>query len=300
MHVDVGHNQRSSAPFSTAPFLAMSSSVPSSANPFRTPAAPTWARPARVRAATSLASAFVALAIVASCSAPPPPPPPSGGGKQVDPTTTGDISGRVGFTGTPPPVDVIRVGIDPVCAQTVGANVQSQAVLVGKDGALENVFVYVKDGLDPAYTFAIPTTPVTLDQRGCRYTPRVFGVRAGQPVEILNSDATLHNVHALPMMNQEFNQGEPTQGARMQKTFTVPEVMVRFKCDVHAWMTAYVGVMTHPFFAVTGADGTFSIQGLPPGTYTLEAWHEKFGTRTANVTITEHQTQHASFSFSGH
>jgi plastocyanin len=240
------------------------------------------------------------LAIVASCSAPPPPPPPAGGGKPVDPATTGDIGGRVVFTGPRPAVDVIRVGIDPVCAQTVGANVQSQAVLIGQDGALENVFVYVKDGLDPAYSFEIPTTPVTLDQKGCRYTPRVFGVRAGQPVEIVNSDATLHNVHALPMMNQEFNQGEPSQGARMQKTFTVPEVMVRFKCDVHAWMSAYVGVMAHPFFAVTGADGTFTIKGLPPGTYTLEAWHEKFGTRSATVTVAEHHTQHASFSFGEH
>jgi plastocyanin len=278
----------------------MPSSVPSSANHFQAPAAPLWAQLWRVWAPTSLVLVGVALTIVVSCSAPPSSPPPSGGGKQVDLTTTGDISGRVVFTGTPPPVDVVRMGIDQVCAQTVGANVQSQAVLIGKDGALENAFVYVKDGLDPAYSFVIPTTPVTLDQKGCRYTPRVFGVRAGQPVEIVNSDATLHNVHALPMMNQEFNQGEPAQGARMQKTFTVPEVMVRFKCDVHAWMSAYVGVMTHPFFAVTGADGTFSIKGLPPGTYTLEAWHEKFGTRTANVTINEHQTEHPSFSFSGH
>jgi plastocyanin len=251
----------------------------------------------RVRALSAFAWGVATLALVAGCSAPPPPPPPPGGGKPVDPATTGDIGGRVVFTGPRPTADVIRVGIDPVCAQTVGANVQSQAVLIGQDGALQNVFVYVKDGLDPAYSFAIPTTAVTLDQKGCRYTPRVFGVRAGQPVEIVNSDATLHNVHALPMMNQEFNQGEPAQGARMQKTFTVPEVMVRFKCDVHAWMSAYVGVMAHPFFAVTGADGTFTIKGLPPGTYTLEAWHEKFGTRSATVTVAEHQTQHASFSF---
>jgi plastocyanin len=274
-------------------------SVPSSATRFPAPDASSWTADARLRTPASLGLVLAVLAMVASCSAPP-PPPPSGGGKRVDPATTGEISGRTMFTGTPPPVDVIRVGIDQVCAETVGANVRSQAVLVGKDGALENVFVYVKDGLDPAYTFDIPTTPMTLDQKGCRYTPRVFGVRAGQPVEIVNSDATLHNVHALPMMNQEFNQGEPAQGARMQKTFTVPEVMVRFKCDVHAWMSAYVGVMAHPFFAVSAADGTFSIKGLPPGTYTLEAWHEKFGTRTTRVTIAEHQTQHASFSFGEH
>jgi plastocyanin len=192
---------------------------------------------------------------------------------------------------------VIRVGIDAVCAQDVGANVQSQAVLIGRDGALQNAFVYVKDGLDPSYSFDVPTSPVTLDQKGCRYEPRVFGVRAGQPIEIVNSDATMHNIHALPMTNQEFNLGEPNQGYRMQKTFTVPEVMVRFKCDVHAWMSAYAGVMTHPYFAVSAADGTFSLKGLPPGTYTIEAWHETFGTRSAKVTIAPHHTGTADFSF---
>lgn len=254
----------------------------------------------RFRAHLSCASVAIVFALVASCASPPPPPPPTGGGRHVDPATTGDISGRVVFTGTPPPVDVIRVGIDQVCAQSMGANVQSQAVLIGKDGALENAFVYVKAGLDPSYSYDIPTTPVTLDQKGCRYTPRVLGVRAGQPIEIINSDATLHNVHAIPMMNQEFNMGEPTQGARMERTFTVPEVMVPFKCNVHAWMTAYVGVMANPYFAVSGADGTFDIKGLPAGTYTLEAWHEKFGTRTATVTVSEHQTQTATFSFTDH
>lgn len=247
--------------------------------------------------------ALVATAIlgfVASCASPAPPPPPAGGGKTVDPATAGTITGHVVFAGTPPPPDVIRVGIDQVCAQSMGANTQSQAVLVGKDGALENAFVYVKDGVDPAYSFAIPTTAVQLDQKGCRYTPRVFGVRAGQPVEITNSDPTLHNIHAIPMANQEFNQGEPTQGGRMVRTFTVPEVMVKFKCEVHAWMTAYVGVMATPFYAVTGADGTFQITGLPPGTYTVEAWHEKFGTRTAKVTIGPHETQTASFTFTDH
>jgi plastocyanin len=248
----------------------------------------------------ALAGALTFVAVIAACSAPPPPPPPAGGGKQVDSTTTGDVAGKVVFTGTPPPVDVIRVGIDAVCAQGAGANVQSQAVLIGKDGALQNAFVYVKDGLDPSYSFDVPTSPVTLNQKGCRYEPRIFGVRAGQPVDIVNSDATMHNIHALPMTNQEFNLGEPSQGTRMQKTFTVPEVMVRFKCDVHAWMSAYVGVMAHPYFAVSAADGTFTLKGLPPGTYTVEAWHEKFGTRTAKVTVTTHQTQATDFSFTDH
>ena len=251
---------------------------------------PHWAPP--------FALVLAALAFAAACSsAPPPPPPAANAGKHVDPATAGSVTGHVVFEGTPPAVDVIRVGVDQVCAQTVGANVQSQAIIVGKDGALQNAFVYVKDGLDPSYTFDVPTTPVTLDQKGCRYEPRIFGVRTGQPIEVVNNDPTMHNVHALPMANQEFNQGEPNQGARLTRTFTVPEVMVRFKCDVHAWMTAYVGVMSHPFFAVSDANGNFDIKGLPPGTYTLEAWHEKFGTRTAKVTVGPSQTANTSFSF---
>ena len=161
--------------------------------------------------------------------------------------------------------------------QGAGPNPQSDAVLIGADGALKNVFVYIKDGLDPALLVRRRRPQaVVLDQKGCIYSPRVVGVRVGQPLEIVNSDPTLHNVHALPMANQEFNQGQPFQGIRMTKTFTAPEVMVRFKCDVHGWMAAYVGVVAHPFFAVTDADGTFEMKGLPPGTYT-----SKRGTRSS-------------------
>jgi plastocyanin len=257
--------------------------------------------PAANRSCVALAGAVALLAIVSACSAPPPPPPaPAGGGKHVDASTAGTITGHVVFSGTPPQAESVRTGIDAVCAQASGGTMASQAVIVGKDGALENAFVYVKDGLDPSYTFDVPPTPVELAQQGCRYSPRIFGVRAGQPVEIVNNDPTLHNVHALPMANQEFNMGEPNRGQRMQKTFTVPEVMVRFKCDVHAWMTAYVGVMTHPYFAVSAADGTFTLKGLPPGTYTVEAWHEKFGRQTAKVTVASNQSQTADFSFTDH
>jgi len=143
----------------------------------------------------------------------------------------------------------------------------------------------------------MPKDPVVLDQRGCIYTPRVVGLRVGQSIEVVNSDDTLHNVHALPMQNQEFNHGQQFRNMRLTKTFTVPEVMVRFKCDVHGWMAAWVGVTTHPFFAITGNDGTFSLKGVPPGTYTVEAWHEKFGLRTTQVTVAPSQAQTASFTF---
>jgi len=245
-----------------------------------------------------MGSVLTALALTAACgSQPASAPVPTGGGKKVDAATAGAITGRVAFEGTPPARDVIRMGVDQECVKGSGPNPQSDAVLVGPTGGVQNVFVYVKDGLDPAYSFDAPTASIPLDQKGCHYSPRVFGVRAGQPIELTNSDATLHNVHALPMSNQEFNTGAPVQGWRMTHVFTVPEVMVRFKCDVHGWMAAYVGVMTHPFFAVTNADGAFELKGLPPGTYTIAAWHEKFGTKTQQVTIGEHQTQTVSLSF---
>jgi plastocyanin len=190
------------------------------------------------------------------------------------------------------------MGNDPACVAGAGPNPQSDAVLVGPDEGLKNVFVYIKDNFD-TYTFDTPTQAVTMDQKGCVYSPRVFGVRVGQPIEILNSDATIHNVHALPMQNQEFNESQPRQGMRTSKIFTVPEVMVRFKCDFHGWMAAHVGVMSHPFFAVTDASGAFALPGLPPGTYTLEAWHETFGTRTLQVTVGPSTDQAVALTFGG-
>jgi plastocyanin len=253
-----------------------------------------------MRKDTSLPIAFgLALTLLAgACSSEePPPPPPAGGGRQVDAATTGSLSGRITFTGPPPAAGIVRMGADPACVQGAGPNPQSDAVLIGDDGALQNVFVHVKGGLDPAYSFATLTEPALLDQKGCLYTPRVLGVRVGQPIRVLNSDPTMHNVHALPMVNAEFNKSTPALGTDTTQTFTVPEVMVRFKCDVHGWMAAWVGVVAHPYFAVTDRTGAFEIGNLPPGTYTVEAWHETFGTRSAQVTIGEKQAQTVSFTF---
>jgi plastocyanin len=211
----------------------------------------------------------------------------------VDQATAATVTGRITFMGTAPKPEPITMASDPRCTN---ADAKTETVLVGAKGALQNVFVYVKEGLGDL-TFPVPSTPVVLDQKGCQYRPHVFGVQVGQPVEIVNSDATLHNIHAWPMTNQEFNVGQALQGLKHTHTFSTREVMVPFKCDVHRWMNAFVGVLDHPFYATTGAEGSFTIKGLPPGTYTLEAWHEKLGTQTVSVTVGAKDTKDVTLTF---
>jgi plastocyanin len=206
------------------------------------------------------------------------------------------ISGTVKFEGTAPTPRVIRMESDALCMPE-GPNT-SEVVLVGPGNGLQNAFVYVKDGLGDR-TFTAPQTPVVLDQKGCRYYPHVFGVRVGQPVTIVNSDPTMHNVHAVPKANTEFNFGQSAKGLKTTRMFDKPEVMIPFRCDVHGWMAAYAGVMTHPFFAVSKPDGTFEIRGLPAGTYTIEAWHERLGTQTQKVTVDGKAGGKVAFAFKG-
>ena len=213
----------------------------------------------------------------------------------VDAATAGNVTGRVTFAGTAPKAAVVRMESDPNCVQQ-GVTSTDEAVVVGDAGALQNTFVYVKDGLGDL-RFPIPSNTPVLDQKGCQYTPHVIGVQVGQAIEVLNSDQTLHNVHAVPTSNQEFNTGQPLAGMKHTHRFSTREVMVPFKCDVHPWMRAYVGVLDHPYFAVTGPDGSFDLKGLPPGTYTIEAWHETLGTQTQTVTIAAKESGTAAFEF---
>jgi plastocyanin len=220
-----------------------------------------------------------------------------GGGEKVDAATAGNVKGVAVIDGTAPANQAIKMNADPVCVKQNSTPQSQETFMVAADGkSLGNVFVYVKDGLDK-YTFDTPTETARIDQKDCRYHPHVFGMRVGQPLEILNSDPTLHNIHAMPKGNAEFNNGQPIQGMKMSHTFDKPEVMVPFKCDVHGWMNAYVGVMSHPYFAVTDKDGKFDLPNLPPGTYTIEAWHEKLGAQTASVTIGAKESKDVTFTF---
>jgi plastocyanin len=211
----------------------------------------------------------------------------------VDPATASAITGIVTLQGTPPPNPPINMSSDPYCMKLGAA---TTPVFVISDGGLENVFVYVKEGLS-GLKFPVPSSPVVLDQKGCSYAPRVFGIQVGQSLDIVNSDETLHNIHALPMANREFNRGQALQGMKYTTTFTTPEVMLPFKCDVHKWMNAWVGVLEHPFYATSGKAGAFALAGLPPGSYTIEAWHEKLGRQTQQVTIGPKESKKISFVF---
>lgn len=209
----------------------------------------------------------------------------------------GTITGKVKFTGAAPRNPAIDMSEEAACKSKYTTPPTEENVVAGPANALSNVFVYVSAGVPAGQTFPAPTTPVVLDQSGCRYHPHVFGVMVGQPVEIRNSDPVLHNIKAVAKKNRPFNVSQPTAGMKMTRTFTAPEVMVNLECNVHGWMKAYAGVRPDPFFAVSGQDGSFKIEGLPPGTYTIEAWHEKFGTQTATVTIAGTETKTANLTF---
>ena len=205
------------------------------------------------------------------------------------------ISGKVAFEGDAPKAKKIKMDADPQCASMhADKPATGEDVVVNGNGTLKNVFVYIKTG---AAATECPKTPVEIDQKGCQYQPHVFGMHAGQLLLIKNADDTLHNIHALPNNNEEFNKGQPSGSADLKKTFTKADVMVKFKCDVHPWMTAYVGVLDHNFYAVTGDDGTFSIKGLPAGDYEVAAWHEKFGTQTAKLKVGAGEAKTADFKF---
>ena len=214
------------------------------------------------------------------------------------PADAATVAGAVKFEGTAPKMPTIQMGADPYCQSQHTTPVTDEEVVVGPAGELANVFVYIKN--PPAGNYPAPATPLTLDQKGCRYYPHVSALQVGQKLDIKNDDATLHNVHAMPVNNSQFNEGQPVQGMVAEKTLDKPETTpFKIKCDVHGWMKSYMAVMPHPFYAVSQANGQFTIPNLPPGTYTVVAWHEKYGQQEQNITVGPKESKQVSFTFKG-
>jgi len=216
----------------------------------------------------------------------------------LDPATLGAVAGTIHFAGKPPERLKIDMSQDPVCSMSSGENAAEQYVV--QDGRLANVYVYVKSG--PAAAMSAPTqtsAPVVLDQVGCRYTPHVIAVMRGGTVEFRNSDATMHNIHTMPTLvgNEAVDVSQGPKGAPKQKQFKQAEAMIPVRCNNHPWMNAFINVSDTPFFAVTDAAGRFEIKGLPAGTYTLGAVHEKMGEQTMTVTVAAKATGKADFTY---
>ena len=220
-----------------------------------------------------------------------------GGAAAAAPLGSASISGMVMFSGSAPANPAIDMSEEPACAAKYPDGPTNPIVSV-TDGHLANVFVRVVGGL-PGGPYPMPSEPATIDQNGCLYTPRVVGVMVGQTLAITNSDPLLHNIKAVPTENRLFNISQPRAGMTSNRTFTAPEIMVPFECSVHGWMNAYAGVVEHPYFAVSGADGSFTIGGLPAGTYQVEAWHETLGTQSGDVTVEADGSATLNFTFGG-
>jgi plastocyanin len=216
--------------------------------------------------------------------------------KSIDPATVGTVRGVVLFDGNVPGRSRITFsGAGPCRVMHDGPVFQKDAVI--QDGKLKNVFMHIRSGLEEFILPSPPSTEVEIDQKGCIYNPRVTAIRVGQSLTFINSDKLLHNVNVRPEDNRTSNYAMPRLNQRKSRKFRRSEVMVPIKCDVHPWMRAWIGVMDHPFHSVSTADGSYEIQGLPPGEYELEAWHERFGIQTAKITIKANEATDVGFTF---
>jgi plastocyanin len=227
-------------------------------------------------------------------------PETAGGAAGAAPASVADaatLTGVVRFEGAAPKRPALQMAADPFCQSQHTAPELDEAVVLGPAGELANVIVFVRQ---VAGNFPPPSTPALLDQKGCKYIPHVTAVQVGQQIEIRNSDATLHNVHAMPEINRQFNEGQPVQGMKSTRKFDKAEAKpFVIKCDVHGWMKSYMAVLPHPYHSVSQPNGTFSIANLPPGSYKLVAWHEKFGEQEQDVTVGAKEQKQVSFTFKG-
>jgi hypothetical protein len=216
----------------------------------------------------------------------------------VDPATAGEITGKVSYLGPKVKAKPIDMSEDPACVSAHHGKPFDESLLVGPSHSLANAFVYIKSGLE-GKTFEVPATPVVIDQNGCWFQPRVLGIQTNQVLKIVNSDPVTHNIHPMAEINREWNHSQGPGDPSLNRKFIKPEIMIPVKCNIHSWMRAYVGVLDHPYFAVSKDDGTFKIPNLPPGTYTLAVWQEKLGAQEQQIKIDPSQHIVADFTFKG-
>ncbi len=215
----------------------------------------------------------------------------------VDGATAGMLRGRVTYHGPRPARQAIAMDADAGCEQANhGHPVYDSSLLVGHDGGLANAFIYIKSGLE-GKVFEPAPEPVLVDQRGCMFVPRIIALRAGQTLAVKNSDPVSHNIHPMPANNREWSQQQSPDSPDMEHRFPRPEVMIPVKCNVHSWMHAYIGVVDHPYFAVTGPGGAFEIPDVPPGDYTVAVWHEKLGDQVKPVHVAPSASATVDFRF---
>lgn len=245
-----------------------------------------------------ITAVFIATATaLAGCSDSSQPPPKVVESTPIDPTTVGRIAARVRYSGDVPPPKVIVMSSTPQCALAHEGPVYDQSLLVS-DGRLQNAIVYIEKGLEQ-FDFAAPATPIAVDQKGCLYAPRVSLAMVGQPVDFLNSDAEAHNVHGFPNVVSAWNFMLSRKGAKRTLTFDRPEMAIRIGCDIHPWMRGYLGITTHPFAAVTASDGGVTLDGVPPGNYTVTVWHETLGTQSKQVGLSAKGSVEIEFVYAG-
>jgi hypothetical protein len=215
----------------------------------------------------------------------------------VDPATAATLRGKIAFQGKKPARQLISMEAEAGCQKAhAGHPVYDEPVMVGKGGGLANAFVYIQSGLE-GKSFEPPREAVHLDQHGCQFVPHVIAIRVAQPLDVTNSDAVSHNIHPMPRNNREWNEEQAPGAGPAQHKFARREVMIPVKCNIHAWMHAYMAVVEHPYFAVTGADGSFQWPNVPPGDYTVAVWHEKLGEQTRQVHVSASARAEVDFSY---
>jgi plastocyanin len=244
-----------------------------------------------------------AAALLVGCSGKDQTEPPKGAPAipapvyfKVDPQTAGTVTGQILYKGKRPAPKAIDMSEEPACVEAHKGKAYDESLVVNRKGDLANAFIYIKTGLE-GKTFAVPADPVTIDQNGCWFRPRVLGIQVGQTLKIVNSDPVTHNIHPMAQVNREWNHSQGADDPPMARRFIKPEIMIPVKCNIHSWMHAFIGVLDHPYFAVSQEDGTFEIKNLPPGAYTIAVWTQTLGTQERQLTIAPHSKADANFTF---